>query len=426
MLSAESSTRSLRVNTQSPDINDAVHPPADTGVASKAGRLSIPADDLDEKEEDSSTLSASSGLPNKPHSERNSSPAPTTNENVIHTLLHKAPTKNHTQHSPINVKGNNDDMRKQIHPCNAHAFQALTSAPSSELNHADSAVRDASSPPESGKNRDSARVVSPTSRAAASHQGDAQLQGQQSLLEKTGSTVQVLGEPIGFYQKRKFDETATNSSGDEGVHEESTRQNNHDELPLDVRNKKMKATDCLLFAATLLEDDSKAAGDQQELENLDGHAQGHQIALSSSFASDSGRETDTPTIGSANGPRDVDVLCGRGGLINKHPGNIVYRKIVDHNKPFYQSVHKKHRILVSQSIVQSIVNFGGRFMTMEKGKVWTEIGYKRAVQKTSQALRERPSPDENGGNEEDLSEMQQLEQEEATCRLEDDSHYFSV
>ena len=89
-----------------------------------------------------------------------------------------------------------------------------------------------------------------------------------------------------------------------------------------------------------------------------------------------------------NKPKEADVLCGRGGKVNKHAGNIVYRKVVEYNKSYYQSVHKKHRILVSQSIVKAIINYGGRFMG-RKGKEWSPICFKKAVQKTSQALRER-------------------------------------
>ena len=98
-----------------------------------------------------------------------------------------------------------------------------------------------------------------------------------------------------------------------------------------------------------------------------------------------------------NKPKDADVLCGRGGKVNKHPGNIVYRKVVEYNKSYYQSVHKKHRILVSQSIVRAILNYGGRFMG-QKGKEWTPICFKRAVQKTSQALRERSNTSESVGD----------------------------
>jgi len=181
------------------------------------------------------------------------------------------------------------------------------------------------------------------------------------------------------------------------------------DVPQDLRNKKMKATDCLLFAASLLATDKKG-NEQTTDENAGATANGN---LGDSEYVTTGVKPakkifqapilpveDEEKENDENWPKDVDVLCGRGGLINKHPGNVVYRKIVDYNKPFYQSVHKKHRILVSQSIVQSILNFGGRFMIMEKGKDWTEIGFKRAVQKTSQALRERITEEEKKKEEE--------------------------
>lgn len=86
------------------------------------------------------------------------------------------------------------------------------------------------------------------------------------------------------------------------------------------------------------------------------------------------------------------VLCGRGGGINKHYGNIVYRRVVEYNKKVYKQVPKRHRMLVSRSIVQAILNAGGRFLQEQSSNgatVWTEIPFRRAVQKTSQALRER-------------------------------------
>jgi hypothetical protein len=108
------------------------------------------------------------------------------------------------------------------------------------------------------------------------------------------------------------------------------------------------------------------------------------------------------------------VLCGRGGGINKHYGNIMYRRVVEYNKKVYKQVPKRHRMLVSRSIVQAILNAGGRFLqehsqssntTAVAASIgtandstnhdsattseWTEIQFRRAVQKTSQALRER-------------------------------------
>lgn len=122
-------------------------------------------------------------------------------------------------------------------------------------------------------------------------------------------------------------------------------------------------------------------------------------------------------------------MCGRGGGINKHIGNVIYRRIVDYNKAVYQQVPKRQRMLVSQSIVQTILNAGGRFLqeqyatdaalpnaksgtspsrkrcadsntatsttntttttTTTTASEWTEIEFRKAVQKTSQALREK-------------------------------------
>ena len=68
--------------------------------------------------------------------------------------------------------------------------------------------------------------------------------------------------------------------------------------------------------------------------------------------------------------------------------------------------------------MQSILNFGGRFLisTGDKGKPWAEIDFKRAVQKTSQALRERGSgtPDDNHtiGNSDLHRPMEQKGQED--------------
>jgi len=159
-------------------------------------------------------------------------------------------------------------------------------------------------------------------------------------------------------------------------------------LPMGLRNKRMKPTDCLLYAATLLSKVDVAA-----------HRNGSTLVPKPAAPMDTASNA---SLDDLSQPREVDVLCGRGGLINKHPGNVVYRKVVDYNKPYYQSVHKKHRILVSQSIVQSILNFGGRFLTLgAKSKTWMEIGYKRAVQKTSQALRERSAAQEDDDDDEE-------------------------
>ena len=75
----------------------------------------------------------------------------------------------------------------------------------------------------------------------------------------------------------------------------------------------------------------------------------------------------------------------------------MYRRVVEYNKEIYKQVPKRHRMLVSRSIVLAICNAGGRFLQSSGGEgspvKWTEIPIRRAVQKTSQALRERSEDD---------------------------------
>jgi hypothetical protein len=100
---------------------------------------------------------------------------------------------------------------------------------------------------------------------------------------------------------------------------------------------------------------------------------------------------------------DNDIICGRRGIALKHPGNLAYRKIVGLNKELYATCQKNEKLRVSKSIVAAMREVGGRFLEREDGKtslqhnevdadglpvVWIDIGDKRAVEKTSQALRE--------------------------------------
>ena len=98
--------------------------------------------------------------------------------------------------------------------------------------------------------------------------------------------------------------------------------------------------------------------------------------------------------------KDADVVCGRGGLANKHPGNRLFRRIVSENKQYYQkSMNASHKQLLVISIVMAIQKHGGRFMKKEKKKNncggagggtsgWIEIPNNEANSKTAQALRE--------------------------------------
>jgi hypothetical protein len=91
-------------------------------------------------------------------------------------------------------------------------------------------------------------------------------------------------------------------------------------------------------------------------------------------------------------PHDNDVLCGRGGDINIHPGNIKFRKLVSTNKLVYLTCRfKREKRLIAERIVNDIKSQTppGRFITKDKiNGYWFEISDEKARDKTSQALRE--------------------------------------
>lgn len=102
-------------------------------------------------------------------------------------------------------------------------------------------------------------------------------------------------------------------------------------------------------------------------------------------------ESKTTDVKSFTKPHPNDVLSGRGGFVNNHSGNITFRRVVDANKKTYHSCPKKHKSLLAQSIVEAVHNQNpsGRFLMRDKkGNQWFEIEREKALQKTSQALRE--------------------------------------
>lgn len=83
--------------------------------------------------------------------------------------------------------------------------------------------------------------------------------------------------------------------------------------------------------------------------------------------------------------------CGRGGFCNSHEGNKNWRRLVSANKELYVALPKFQKQLLSQSIVHAVQtqNPPGRFL-MRDGTTnrWYPIDDLKAIEKTSQALRE--------------------------------------
>lgn len=88
-----------------------------------------------------------------------------------------------------------------------------------------------------------------------------------------------------------------------------------------------------------------------------------------------------------------DILCGRGGLTNHHKGNKRFRDVVALHRPDYVRAVKVNKPAVARMIVQAIRNSDppGRFLRKDSvTNKWVDIGDKRAAEKASQALREKP------------------------------------
>jgi hypothetical protein len=87
---------------------------------------------------------------------------------------------------------------------------------------------------------------------------------------------------------------------------------------------------------------------------------------------------------------DNDVLSGRGGGTNVHPGNRHFRDLINLHRRAYLKARKNDKPAISRAIVRGIRENNGAFLKRdEKTGLWFEIGDDAAREKTSQALRQR-------------------------------------
>jgi hypothetical protein len=90
-------------------------------------------------------------------------------------------------------------------------------------------------------------------------------------------------------------------------------------------------------------------------------------------------------------PHDHDVLSGRGNFVNYHKGNEHFRALVRKHKVAYVACPKAQKGKFSKLIVDEIkaLDPPGRFLKQDPAtKLWSDIGEKKALDKTRQALRE--------------------------------------
>lgn len=92
----------------------------------------------------------------------------------------------------------------------------------------------------------------------------------------------------------------------------------------------------------------------------------------------------------ASGPAPMDVICGRGGKANTHPGNISFREEAKKLRNWYESSSKSEKFTISAMLVDLVRERGGRFLKRDdkQAGVWLEADANDVRKKASQALRE--------------------------------------
>mmetsp|Transcript_8799 Transcript_8799/g.17976 ORF Transcript_8799/g.17976 Transcript_8799/m.17976 type:complete len:428 (+) Transcript_8799:341-1624(+) len=101
---------------------------------------------------------------------------------------------------------------------------------------------------------------------------------------------------------------------------------------------------------------------------------------------------DDPIDVAITNPHDHDLICGRGGRVNSHPGNRRFRNWVNERKERYTLAKDKS---MKFSIAQEVIGLlraqdpPGRVLKYDsRTDQYTEVNNKKAMAKTTQALRE--------------------------------------
>ena len=120
------------------------------------------------------------------------------------------------------------------------------------------------------------------------------------------------------------------------------------------------------------------------------HKENIAAALEKSAAAASTDEGATSTAGPSTVPvqnfTEHDVLFGRGGLTNSHPGNRRFRDIILLHRPDYVRAIKIEKPNVARKIVRAIRcgSPPGRFLKKDpKNGLWYDVGDRHAAEKTS-------------------------------------------
>lgn len=93
-------------------------------------------------------------------------------------------------------------------------------------------------------------------------------------------------------------------------------------------------------------------------------------------------------------PADNDVLCGRGRVAFKNPGNKSLRQLIVTSLNDYISSSRSEKTVVIRQIVLSVMDRGGRFLKYDKdAEMWYDGGMAVAKSRVGSAFRDAATPD---------------------------------
>lgn len=89
-------------------------------------------------------------------------------------------------------------------------------------------------------------------------------------------------------------------------------------------------------------------------------------------------------------PGPLDILRGRGGLTNHHPGNIKFRAEARTLRADYRNntTTKAEKYEISKQLLMKVKKYGGKFLEKGRDNLWYEMDDNSARKKASQVLRE--------------------------------------
>lgn len=105
----------------------------------------------------------------------------------------------------------------------------------------------------------------------------------------------------------------------------------------------------------------------------------------------------------------LDVGLGRGGEMNRHPGNLRFHDAKRTLQPHYLACFKDSRTDVAQALVDQVHQWGGRFLKKDQ-KGYYEVHNHTARTKCSQALREIYTQEERAAKREKHRQLKKLRQ----------------